>query len=124
MKILASVTLIVAAVQLPGAAVARIVPDEPPQRVVRYADLDLTRPAGAATLYSRLRAAARDVCDPVNPRDRTSGNCAEAAMARAVADVNAPVLTDYYLSKTGQDVKTFESLRRERQTARVDVGAR
>ena len=124
MKILASVTLIVAAVQLPGAAVARILPDEPPQRVVRYADLDLTHPAGAATLYSRLRVAARDVCDPVNPRDRSSVNCAETALARAVADVNAPALTDYYLGKTGQDATTFDALLRERQTARVDVGAR
>jgi len=78
-------------------------------RRVRYADLDLTRDAGAATLYSRIHVAARQVCEPAygirtlkvfEPTHR----CIEAAITRAVADVNAPALTSYYLAKTGQTI--------------------
>lgn len=82
-------------------------------RRVSYADLDLTRNAGAAALYSRIHFAARQVCEPVSvawtwkvldPARR----CIEAAITRAVADVNAPELTGYYLAKTGQTIDLAE----------------
>jgi len=45
-------------------------------RRVGYADLDLTRDAGAAALYSRIHFAARQVCEPVSAawtwKDRAS----------------------------------------------------
>jgi UrcA family protein len=76
-------------------------------RTVSYADLDLTRNAGAAALYSRIHFAAKQVCEPVSvtwtwldPARR----CIEAAITRAVADVNAPALTGYYLAKTGRTI--------------------
>ena len=78
-------------------------------RKVRYADLDLSRDAGAAALYSRIRIAARQVCVPTYGTftwkllDPTS-SCMELAITRAVADVNAPALTSYYLAKTGQTI--------------------
>jgi UrcA family protein len=82
-------------------------------RRVSYADLDLSRDAGAATLYSRIRFAARQVCEPtfgtftwklLEPTSR----CIELAITRAVADVNAPALTSYHFAKTGQAIHLAE----------------
>jgi len=124
MKILVSVTMALAASQFAGTAIAREISDDPPRQVVRFADLDLTRQPGAVTLLSRLRAAARDVCEPMNSRWQESLQCTEVAVARAVADVNAPVLTDYYLAKTGRNAESFAELRRERLAARIEVEVR
>ena len=63
-------------------------------RTVAFADLDLTRAAGAAVLYQRIRAAALEVCRPLLERDLTfaahSRSCVQDAIARAVNEVNAP----------------------------------
>jgi len=82
-------------------------------RRVGYADLDLTRDAGAAALYSRIHFAARQVCEPVSATwtwrvPEPARRCIEAAITRAVADVNAPALTGYYLAKTGQTIDLAE----------------
>ncbi len=75
-----------------------------PSRVVEYGDLDLGRDSGVATLYSRIRSAAKEVCEPIDVvfikllRERF--DCRKDAVARAVADVNSPALTNYYLAKT------------------------
>jgi len=68
-----------------------------PSKTVRYSDLDISHPAGAKTLYDRIRAAARDVCalsiagDPVL---RGGGKaCVDTAIDDAVRKVNAPELT-------------------------------
>ncbi|HKD53277.1 MAG TPA: UrcA family protein [Steroidobacteraceae bacterium] len=78
--------------------------DQPPARVVRYGDLDLTRMEGVITLYRRIRGAARDVCSPLPASDLSAEtfarNCEERAVAGAVADVNAPLLTSYYMGRT------------------------
>src|SRR6266850_4134105 len=70
--------------------------DNPPQRVVSYADLNLNHKAGAQTLLLRIKSAAREVCAPqmntaVTARRRYQ-QCLSQAIGRAVADVNAPVL--------------------------------
>jgi UrcA family protein len=79
--------------------------DEPAKRTVHFADLDLSHGAGVAVLYSRIQSAAREVCRPANARELKSimiaRQCVEQATARAVAEVNAPMLTSYYLQKTG-----------------------
>jgi UrcA family protein len=71
---------------------------------VSFADLDLTRGPGVAVLYARIRSAAQQVCEPVDARQvqalTISRHCAKQAIARAVRDVNAPMLTTYYLAKT------------------------
>lgn len=74
------------------------------RRTVNFADLDVSRSAGAAVLYSRIRSAARDVCEPAIARESMSRTirCMDAAIARAVADVNAPALTSYHLAKTNR----------------------
>ena len=67
-------------------------PAEVHSEIVRFADLDLTRPAGAQQLYRRIERAAHEVCAAYGPRgyDRS---CADAAITRAVAEVGAPLLT-------------------------------
>jgi UrcA family protein len=85
----------------PGNAVAT--------RRVKFGDLDVTRSAGAATLYSRIQRAAREVCEPgfaSGAREviLLTHRCMEQSIARAVADVNAPALTAYHLAKTKQAI--------------------
>jgi UrcA family protein len=89
-----------------GAAASAGEPGEDGVRTVRFADLDLTRSAGVAELYARIKSAAGDACQPVPAREvesvLRSQRCTQQAIARAVAAVNAPELTSYYLAKTGQ----------------------
>jgi UrcA family protein len=60
--------------------------------VVRFADLDLTRPSGMARLDTRLRHAARTVCDS-RARDarslREDADCRARALSDARTDVAA-----------------------------------
>jgi UrcA family protein len=78
-------------------------PGGPAHRVVRFADLDLTRPADVAALYQRIRVAARDVCRPLSERDLTllaaSRPCVVDAIGRAVGDINSPTLSRYHQTK-------------------------
>ena len=82
--------------------------DEPTRRTVHFTDLDLTRASGARALYQRIRSAAEEVCVPPIASDpcaaADSRPCIEAAIERAVSDVNSPLLTDYYRSKRGPPV--------------------
>jgi len=87
-------------------------PDEPPVRVVQFGDLDLSRGAGIAVLYSRLHSAAREVCESSDMWSlrlfRQQADCRDAAIGRAVADVNSAALTAYYLAKSkasGSDIR-------------------
>jgi UrcA family protein len=78
-------------------------------RTVKYGDLDLTRTVGAATLYSRIQNAARAVCEPAlstGARDalQLTRRCVDQSITRAVADVNAPALTSYHLTKAKQTI--------------------
>src|SRR5215469_13804493 len=79
-------------------------PDQPAQRTVRFADLDLSRPAGVAVLYQRIRVAAREVCPPFNQRDlvlrATSRSCVRDAIDHAVVDVHSLTLSRYHQTKT------------------------
>jgi|KBSMisStaDraftv2_1062788.scaffolds.fasta_scaffold39118_2 UrcA family protein len=69
---------------------------------VNFAELDLSRPAGAETLYRRIERAAEEVCAPFTGRQliekMNRKACIASAVERAVRQVNAPLLTDYYLS--------------------------
>ncbi|MGN6453488.1 MAG: UrcA family protein [Steroidobacteraceae bacterium] len=79
-------------------------PAQSPQRTVRFADLDINHPAGAAVLYQRIRAAAREVCRPTSERDlavaELTRSCVQDAIARAVTEVNAPKLSQYHATET------------------------
>lgn len=65
---------------------------------VSYADLDLSKPAGAQTLYKRIKAAARNVCGPADRYTYATPSqgfrqCFDKAIADAVAQVDRPSLT-------------------------------
>jgi UrcA family protein len=70
---------------------------------VHFADLDLTRSAGAAVLHQRLKTAAETVCGfegSVRSRDLGSQKrfqeCIWSAIGTAVAKVDQPTLTAYH----------------------------
>jgi UrcA family protein len=72
-------------------------------QIVKFADLDTTRAAGAHALYRRIQHAARDVCEMDNARAFPSESyryCTSAAIARAVADIGSPLLTEYHQAAT------------------------
>jgi UrcA family protein len=72
---------------------------------VTYADLDLSRAAGANALYNRLWVATKKVCvEPSIGNLKAKGTyngCRTNAMAEAVADVNNPNLNQAYLARKG-----------------------
>jgi len=74
--------------------------DEAKSVVVRYTDLDLSRPKDVSTLYHRLQTAARLVCSEINlwSDDLTVSSqyyrCVQKAMAHAVASVGSERLTE------------------------------
>ena len=73
--------------------------------VVKFQDLDVNTPTGAAALYWRIHYAANQVCGvdeasvlPVRPRVK----CAQDAEARAIGQLNLSRLTAFYQAKTGK----------------------
>jgi UrcA family protein len=70
----------------------------PPSQKVNYADLDISKPAGAKVLYSRIVAAAKQVCvfDGYS-RDMAAMHwmqvCTDRAIDNAVRDVDSPALS-------------------------------
>jgi UrcA family protein len=75
------------------------------QSTVKYQDLSATGSAGATALYSRIRAAAATVCQPLEGRDLASkrlvSKCVYQAIAAAVTKVNQPALSAVYNAKNG-----------------------
>jgi UrcA family protein len=73
--------------------------------IVKYADLDLSTPQGAASLYNRIRFASETVCSPSGQGDLAamsrSQKCVKQAIAGAVAKVNQPALSAVYAAKYG-----------------------
>jgi UrcA family protein len=70
------------------------------QQKVKYADLDVSRPAGAVVLYGRISSAAGDVCRILDRGDLGSKtlyqSCVRQAISDAVASVDQPALTSVY----------------------------
>ena len=83
---------------LAGTAQATAVRRDVQQQVVRYNDLNLNDAADAAVLLGRIQAAARVVCGthlgPVPlALQFVWQDCVADATARAVSDVNSPLLS-------------------------------
>jgi UrcA family protein len=78
--------------------------DGPPQRIVRYDDLNLQKRAGVEKLYFRLWSAAKAVCEPALSVPQTLRSrqriCAQEAMADAVSRINNANLTAYHAART------------------------
>ena len=74
-----------------------------PSVTVRYADLDLSSPAGASALYGRIQAAARQVCGYAG-RDVVAQaswrSCYRSAVGDAVSKVNSPLLIAVHTGKS------------------------
>jgi len=77
--------------------------DDVPSRKVQYSDLNLNHEAGARVLYLRIRNAAESACVQLNGRqliERMSQSaCVKDSIERAVKQVDAPMLTQYYLTR-------------------------
>jgi UrcA family protein len=82
---------------------------DPPQTTVKFADLNVSNPQGAAALYARIQRAARQVCPHVDMRDLGSKGrmdaCVNKAIADAVAKVGQPTLFDAYNAHHGQPIR-------------------
>jgi UrcA family protein len=79
-----------------------------PRATVKYADLSISTPQGAAALYARIRAAAYNVCSEFDSYHNIGAlvereRCVNAAIDAAVTKVNSPALSAVYASKTGRD---------------------
>jgi len=95
----------IAALALSACLVAYNASAQPNAQTVSFADLDLSKPAGAQTLYKRIKAAARHVCGPVdNYTFVTPANafrqCYAKAIADAVAQIDRPSLTALHREET------------------------
>ena len=80
-------------------------PMDPPQMTVKYADLNVSKNEGAATLYARIQQAARQICPVLDVRNLSSeshGACVHRAIADAVAKVDEPALYAVYSAHNGQ----------------------
>jgi UrcA family protein len=81
-----------------------------PQITVKYGDLNLANSQGVATLYSRIQAAAKNVCWQFEgPGIQTTvqrNACVDKAITGAVTKVNNSALSARYGEKTGKAMPT------------------
>ena len=77
----------------------------PPQVTVKFGDLDVSTPQGAAALYRRINSAAVDVCSRMYVIEQAykwhKNACLEKVIGDAVIKVNRPALSAVFASKFG-----------------------
>jgi len=103
----------VAAVALTfGASVALSDPGvhTPASQIVRFAELDLSKPADVARLYWRIKLAARSVCHTemspaAGERTAHDNDCYEATLDNAIARVDRLALTALHHDKTTKTLR-------------------
>jgi UrcA family protein len=87
------------------AGIAGAADSDVPHRLVKYGDLNVSSPEGAATLYARIRIAAAEVCRSFDSREFATQNnlkfCVHKAIADAVKKVDQPELYAVYNAKSG-----------------------
>jgi UrcA family protein len=90
-------------------------PNPVSSKTVTYEDLNVGSSAGVTALYQRIHSAAKQVCEVDGDRNLATRHeahtCQSKAEAEAVALVNSPALTSYYLTKTGRPVAVFAANR-------------
>jgi UrcA family protein len=76
---------------------AQAADDGLPSKRVSYADLDISKPAGAKVLYGRIVRAAKDVCQTAGfdslGAAQLLNRCIDHAIDNAVRDVASPALS-------------------------------
>src|SRR5258708_5755211 len=103
-KIYTAISCVMGTAALGTALSTSVQAEDVASKTVRFSDLDITKSDGAKALYSRIRAAAQDVCglstgtDPIQ-RMATKG-CIDKAVDKAVKEVNAPLLTQLRFGTT------------------------
>jgi len=88
-----------------AAVCTAVEPTDPPQWTVKFADLNISNPKGAATLYARIERAAGEVCKSLeepNFRSKAHDNCVHKAIADAVATVDRPALFNVFNAHNAQ----------------------
>jgi UrcA family protein len=76
---------------------------------LKYVDADIHTPHGARSFALGIRVAAREVCGGDDPLVRLGGEfdgCVQAAIDRAIKDLDAPLL----VSALGRPARTLASL--------------
>jgi UrcA family protein len=96
---------------------------------VRYDDLRLISPVGASVLYARLRSAAERVCGgPALPGQIAEQHryraCVDEALAKAVTDVNHPVLNQYAALRRSTPAAAPTNVAESASTASVSIVAK
>jgi UrcA family protein len=85
-----------------------------PKETVKFQDLNIDSPAGAAALYQRLHAAAQHVCFADWNKDaakvQRAEDCANEAESRAVRQLNVAELTAYYQMKSRDNLTLTASV--------------
>ena len=95
-------------------------PGEVRQAVVQYGDLNLANPQGAKTLYSRISAAAHEVCNPFYEDIRDLGvkkavdACVHKAIENAVNTIGQPQLSEVFAAKARLPAPVFTASTRAR----------
>jgi UrcA family protein len=76
---------------------ARAADEGLPSKRVSYADLDISKPAGAKVLYGRIVRAAKQVCEVTGYDSlgaaQLMNRCVDLAIDKAVKDVGSPALS-------------------------------
>jgi UrcA family protein len=102
---------ILSALALSFATVSNAADDTvPPQVIVKFGDLNISNPQGAATLYARIRSAAKSVCSQFDGRRLEEmakrDACINKAILGAVTKVNNSALSAVYSAKTAKEAPT------------------
>lgn len=80
---------------------------EPVSLTVKFADLNISQPHGAAVLYARIKAAAEGLCSfYIFESDADQERCIHGAIANAVTKVNQPALFTVYNAKNKTPLPT------------------
>jgi UrcA family protein len=83
-----------------------------PHATVKFDDLNLSSPDGAAALYGRIKVAAHDVCRSFDTDNRQQfylmgvNKCIHSAVRNAVAKVNEPALSAIYNARNRDPLPT------------------
>lgn len=81
-------------------AVASADPSTSASITVKYADLNIASPSGAAVLYERIRTAAQSACGYFwFKTDADEARCIHNTIANAVNKINQPALSAVFVEK-------------------------
>jgi UrcA family protein len=85
--------------------------DDVRSETVKFAELDVNKPAGVEALYSRIHAAALRVCAQPAGEAAAIRSCVTKAESEAIGKLSLPLLTAFYEKKTGSRPQAFTAKR-------------